>query len=46
LNGDLVEQSARHCVRHRDSRYSGNGREAAIFRRRFEARLADHSAGL
>ncbi|QIK96671.1 hypothetical protein G7076_09695 [Sphingomonas sp. HDW15A] len=39
---DLVEQFARHCGRQRDGLSSGSAREAAILRRRFEARLADH----
>jgi len=39
---DLVEQFARHCGRRRDSVSSGT----AILRRRFEARLAEHRAGL
>ncbi len=43
---DLVEQFARHCGRQRDSLPAGNSREAAILRRRFEARLADHRDGL
>jgi hypothetical protein len=43
---DLVEQFARHCSRQRDSVSSGTAREAAILRRRFEARLVDHRAGL
>jgi hypothetical protein len=43
---DLVEQFARHCGRQRDSVSSGQAREAAILRRRFEAQLADHSDGL
>jgi hypothetical protein len=43
---DLVEQFARHCGRQRDSVSSGDAREAAILRSRFEARLADHRDGL
>ena len=43
---DLVEQFARHCGRQRDGISSGQSREAAILRRRFEARLADHRDGL
>lgn len=43
---DLVEQFARHCGRRRDSVSGGDAREAAILRRRFEARLADHRDGL
>lgn len=43
---DLVEQFARHCSRQRDGVSSGDAREAAILRRRFEARLADHRDGL
>lgn len=43
---DLIEQFARHCSRQRDSVSSGDAREAAILRRRFEARLADHRDGL
>ena len=43
---DLVEQFARHCGRQRDGLSSGSAREAAILRRRFEARLADHRDGL
>lgn len=43
---DLVEQFSRHCDSHGDRVSSGNAREAAILRRRFEARLADHSDGL
>lgn len=43
---DLVEQFARHCGRQRDRVSSGTSREAAILRRRFEARLAEHRAGL
>ena len=43
---DLVEQFARHCSRERDRDSSGDAREAAILRRRFEARLADHRDGL
>jgi hypothetical protein len=39
---DLVEQFARHCGRQRDSGSIGEARDAAILRRRFEARLADH----
>lgn len=43
---DLVEQFARHCGRQRDGLSSGSAREAAVLRRRFEARLADHRDGL
>jgi len=43
---DLVEQFARHCSRRRDSVSGGDAREAAILRRRFEARLADHRDAL
>jgi hypothetical protein len=43
---DLVEQFARHCSRQRDGVSSGDAREAAILRRRFEARLADHRDGM
>jgi hypothetical protein len=43
---DLVEQFARHCARQRRSVSDGSAREAAILRRRFEARLADHRDGL
>ena len=43
---DLVEQFARHCSRRRDSVSGGDAREAAILRRRFEARLSDHRDGL
>ena len=43
---ELVEQFARHCGRHRDSVSSGTTREAAILRRRFEARLADYRDGI
>jgi hypothetical protein len=42
---DLVEEFARHCGRQRDSVSIGKAREAAILRRRFEARLADHRDG-
>ena len=43
---DLVEQFARHCGRQRGGLSSGSAREAAILRRRFEARLTDHRDGL
>jgi hypothetical protein len=43
---DLVEQFARYCSRQRDSASCGKVSEAAILRRRFEARLADHRDGL
>ena len=43
---DLVEQFARHCGRQRDGLSSESAREAAILRRRFEARLTDHRDGL
>ena len=43
---DLVEQFARHCGRQRDGLSTGSAREAAVLRRRFEARLADHTDGL
>ncbi|MEA1072492.1 hypothetical protein [Sphingomonas sp. LY160] len=43
---DLVEQFARHCGKRRDTVAGGDAREAAILRRRFEARLADYRDGL
>ena len=43
---DLVEQFARHCGRQRGGISGGRSREAEILRRRFEARLADHSDDL
>lgn len=43
---DLIEQFARHCSRERDGVAGGSSRDAAILRRRFEARLSDHRDGL
>ncbi|WP_118856070.1 hypothetical protein [Sphingomonas mesophila] len=43
---DLVEQFARHCGRQREGASGERSREAEILRRRFEARLAEHSPEL